>query len=110
MLTVSTFKKFCMKASTTRADDICNYYMKMENIMFQYTEEKLIEYQEKLINTQNILNKFIKNDNEDEFFWTENSISDFDNKNVLYLGFIGIQRRFQRASIACNLKYIFFTI
>ena len=36
-------------------------------------------------------NNLIENDNnEEQIFWTENSISDYDNKNVLYLGFIGI--------------------
>jgi hypothetical protein len=43
MMTVNTFKKFCMKASTQRADQICDYYLKMENIMHKYTQEKLIQ-------------------------------------------------------------------
>jgi hypothetical protein len=88
MLNVSTFKKFCMKASTKRADDICNYYLKMENIMFQYTQEKLNESNIKLIETQNKLNNFI--DYDEELFWNENQINDYNNKNVIYVAFIGL--------------------
>ena len=40
MLSVNTFKKFCMKASTKRADQICDYYVKMENIMMEYIQNK----------------------------------------------------------------------
>jgi uncharacterized protein YecE (DUF72 family) len=95
MLTISTFKKFCIKASTKRADQICDYYLKMENILFQYTQEKLNDYknnlvetQNTLIETQNKLNNFIEYD--EELFWNENQINDYNNKNVLYIAFIGI--------------------
>jgi hypothetical protein len=33
-----------MKASTKRADEICDYYMKMENIMHRYTKEKMEDF------------------------------------------------------------------
>jgi phage anti-repressor protein len=88
LLTVNTFKKFCMKASTDRADEICNYYIKMEKIMFQYTQQKLNEKDQLIEETQNTLNKFIEYD--EELFWNENQINKFDNKNVLYLALIGI--------------------
>jgi hypothetical protein len=88
MLNVSTFKKFCMTASTKRAIEICDYYVKMENIMFQYTHEKLIEFQQKLLETQEKLNTFIEYD--EELFWNENQIGDYDKKNVIYIAFIGI--------------------
>ncbi len=88
LLNVSTFKKFCMLASTKRADDICSYYIKMERIMHQYTKEKLAEAQNNLIETQNKLNNFIEYD--EELFWNENQINDYNNKNVLYIAFIGI--------------------
>ena len=41
MLSVNTFKKFCMKASTKRADQICDYYVKMENIMIKHIKNKM---------------------------------------------------------------------
>jgi hypothetical protein len=49
MMTVNTFKKFCMKASTKRADEICDYYVKMENIMHNYIIEKIKENKQKLL-------------------------------------------------------------
>lgn len=49
MLTVNTFKKFCMKASTKRADEVCDYYLKMENIMHKYITEKIEANKQKLI-------------------------------------------------------------
>jgi hypothetical protein len=55
LLNVSTFKKFCMTASTKRADDICNYYLKMEKIMHQYTKDMLIEAKQNYETTQNKL-------------------------------------------------------
>lgn len=60
MLNVNTFKKLCMKASTSRANDICDYYVKMENIMHRYMRHKLfetqkiqIQYQQELDNNHN---------------------------------------------------------
>lgn len=41
IMNVNTFKKLCMKASTSRSNEICDYYIKMENIMHQYTMNKL---------------------------------------------------------------------
>ena len=52
LLTVNTFKKFCLKSSTVRATEICDYYIKMENIMHQYTEIQLKKYQTKSIELQ----------------------------------------------------------
>ena len=38
-----------MKASTKRADEICDYYVKMENVLHRYINEKLIENNKKLV-------------------------------------------------------------
>ena len=53
-LTINCFKKFCMKVSTKRANEICNYYLKMENIMHQYINNINKENSEKIlkINTE----------------------------------------------------------
>jgi hypothetical protein len=88
LLNVNTFKKLCMKASTKRADDICDYYLKMEMIMYKYTEEKMNSLTLMYEDTKNKLYKFIEYD--EELFWNENEISDYNNKNVLYIAFIGI--------------------
>ena len=39
MLNVETFKKFCLKAGTKKADEIHEYFIKLENIMFEITKE-----------------------------------------------------------------------
>jgi phage anti-repressor protein len=40
MLNVETFKKFCLKAGTKKADEIHDYFIKLENIMFEITKEE----------------------------------------------------------------------
>ncbi len=55
MMTVSTFKKFCMKASTKRADEICDYYLKMENVMQEYIKKKLEEKNNLMIEMEKLI-------------------------------------------------------
>ncbi len=43
LLTINTFKKFCMIAATEKSIQIYDYYIKMEETIQQYLEEKLIE-------------------------------------------------------------------
>lgn len=43
MLTVETFKMFCMKAGTKKADEIHKYYVKMEKILQSILQEKATE-------------------------------------------------------------------
>jgi hypothetical protein len=38
MLNIETFKSFCLKAGTKKADDIHDYFIKLENIMFEITK------------------------------------------------------------------------
>jgi hypothetical protein len=92
LLNVSTFKKFCMKASTTRANDICNYYIKMEKVLHQYTKEKLNQLQEFYNKSKQpeLIKECPLNINIDKFFWDENLISNFNYKCVIYLAYIGI--------------------
>jgi hypothetical protein len=40
MLNVETFKKFCLKAETKKADEVHDYFIKLENIMFEITNEE----------------------------------------------------------------------
>ena len=92
LLNVDTFKKFCIKASTKRADEICDYYLKMERIMHQYTKEKIKEMQLNYENTKNKLSKYIENIKvtDDDIFWNDNNVSNYNNKDVIYIGYIGI--------------------
>jgi phage anti-repressor protein len=41
LMNVNTFKKFCLKSETKKADEIHDYFIKMEEIMFEHTKEQL---------------------------------------------------------------------
>jgi hypothetical protein len=43
MLTVSTFKKFCLKAGTKKADAIHEYYIKLEGLLHEVVQEESTE-------------------------------------------------------------------
>jgi hypothetical protein len=43
MLNVSTFKKFCLKAGTKKADAIHDYYIKLEGLLHEVVQEESTE-------------------------------------------------------------------
>ena len=49
MLNVETFKKFCMKACTTKADEIHEYFIKLEYILQEILVEESIELKQQLL-------------------------------------------------------------
>ena len=57
MLNIDTFKKFCLKAGTTKADEIHDYFIKLENIMFEISKENCEELKQQLQQIENIKNK-----------------------------------------------------
>lgn len=57
MLNVETFKKFCLKAGTKKADEVHEYFIKLENIMFEITKEECNELKQQLQQIENIKNK-----------------------------------------------------
>jgi len=56
LLTVNTFKKFCLKANTCKADEIHDYYIKLEDIL----QETIDEQTNELRNQLNKKNKELK--------------------------------------------------
>ena len=40
MLTVNTFKKFCLKAGTKKADEVHDYYIKLEELLHETVNEE----------------------------------------------------------------------
>ena len=63
MLNINTFKKLCLKAKTKKADQIHEYYIKLEETLHEILEEesdelrgqlekKNIEMEEQLLNIQ----------------------------------------------------------
>jgi len=60
-LNVKTFKSFCLKAGTKKADEIHEYYLKMEELIQEVLEEEAIEMKNKLLIKQNELEKLEEN-------------------------------------------------
>ena len=57
MLNIDTFKKFCLKAGTKKADEIHEYFIKLENIMFEITKEEGEELKKQLLQIEDSKNK-----------------------------------------------------
>ena len=60
MLNIDTFKKFCLKSCTKKADEIHEYFIKLENIMFEITIEESEELKKQLLKVENDKNEEIK--------------------------------------------------
>ena len=48
MLTVNTFKKFCLKAGTKKADEVHDYYLKLEELLQETVNEESNELRKQL--------------------------------------------------------------
>jgi len=53
MLNVETFKKFCLKAGTKKADEIHDYYIKLENVLQEFLVEESNELKLQLEDAKN---------------------------------------------------------
>ena len=49
LLTINTFKKFCLKADTKKADEIHNYYIKLEEVLHNTMNEETVELRNQLL-------------------------------------------------------------
>ena len=52
LLTVNTFKKFCLKAGTKKADQIHDYYIKLEELLHETVNEESNELRKQLLDTK----------------------------------------------------------
>lgn len=57
MLNIDTFKKFCLKAETKKADEIHDYFIKLETIMFEIMNEECQELTQQLKKIETTKNK-----------------------------------------------------
>jgi phage anti-repressor protein len=55
LMTINTFKKFCLKAGTKKADEIHDYYIKLEELMQETLKEESEELQNKLQEKESML-------------------------------------------------------
>jgi hypothetical protein len=52
-LNLLCFKKFCLKAGTKKADQIHNYFIKLEELLYEILEEEAKELKQKLLQVEN---------------------------------------------------------
>ena len=85
-LNVKTFKSLCLKAQTRKADEIHDYYIKLEELIQEVLEEEATEMKAKLLIRDNI----IKNATQDKFKTVEKTlITHFPvNNECIYFGTI----------------------
>jgi hypothetical protein len=57
MMNINTFKKFCLKAQTKKADEIHEYYMKLEQILQDTIDEECNELKLQLQNKDKLINE-----------------------------------------------------
>jgi hypothetical protein len=99
MMTINTFKSFCLKACTKKADEIHNYYMKLEEMLHELVEEETIELKNQLQNVfienekekmelkNQLQNVFISNEKEKEILKEKTLLSQFPkNTQCIYYG------------------------
>ena len=53
LLNIDTFKKFCLKADTSKAYEVHDYFIKLENIMFEITKEESEELKKQVLQLEN---------------------------------------------------------
>lgn len=92
-LNIKTFKSLCLKAQTKKADEIHEYYIKLEELIQEVLEEEATEMKNKLLIKDNEIsekNNLLKNANQDKYKTIEKTlISQFSvNTECIYFGTI----------------------
>jgi hypothetical protein len=90
MLTIDTFKKFCLKAGTKKADDIHDYYLKLEKTLHEVLEEESCELKLQLEQKTNALaTQVLTSDKEKERLKEKTILEHFPkNTQCVYYGLI----------------------
>lgn len=78
MMTIKTFKSLCLKAGTKKADQIHDYYIKMEEILHEIIGEECAELKLQLEETELLLH-----DTELELEQKENELDELEDKNQI---------------------------
>ncbi len=81
-LNVKTFKSFCLKAGTKKADEIHEYYLKMEELIQEVLEEEAIEMKNKLLIKQSELEKLEENNKKELEKLEENKKKEYEEKLI----------------------------
>jgi len=83
MLNIETFKKFCLKAGTKKADEIHEYYIKLEDLIQEIIKEDCVELKKTLTILSN------KSEKEKEELKEKTLLEQFpNNTQCIYIGII----------------------
>ena len=95
LMNIKTFKKLCLKACTKKADDIHEYYIKLEEILHEIVNEESNELKMQLmINTKKL---------EDITYDRQNILLEtYDNKNIVYI--IHIKNNLYKYGMTTSIK------
>lgn len=89
MLTVETFKLFCIKAGTEKAGQIHNYYVKLEKLLHEITEEQFeeikIQFEEQKKQLENKDRILEETKQEKDKKREKTIIQNLKDKNVVYI-------------------------
>lgn len=90
MLNIETFKKFCLKAGTKKADEIHDYYMKLEEIIHIVIQEECDELKLQLdIKNKELENGKYQTEKEKEDLKEKTLLEQFpNNTQCIYIGLI----------------------
>jgi len=93
MMTIKCFKSLCLKAQTTRADQIHEYYMKMEELVQEVVDEESVELRLKITEQEKQIvdkNKQLETLDKDKSVLREKTLLDQfpDNIQCVYYGLI----------------------
>jgi hypothetical protein len=97
MLSIKTFKKMCLKANTSKANEIHEYYIKLEETLHEVIDEESNELRLQLQEKDDEIRKINDESNSKLLLVEEQNrqnicktlIRSFDNKNLVYIGYIG---------------------
>ena len=81
-LNVKTFKSLCLKAGTKKADEIHEYYIKLEELIQEVLEEEATEMKNKLLIKQNELEKLEENNKKELEKLEENKKKEYEEKLI----------------------------
>jgi len=90
MMNISTFKKFCLKAGTKKADEIHEYYMKLEEIIQETINEECSDIKIQLEQKNKVIeNQIIQSEKEKEKLKEDVLLEQFPlNTQCIYIGLI----------------------
>ena len=88
LLNIDTFKKFCLKAGTKKADEIHDYYMKLEKIIQNILHEECSEIKLQLEQNKSVLENVVKiSEKEKEKLKEDTLVEQFPlNTQCIYIG------------------------